>query len=363
MNTLVSLESYTSFYYYVMLVVVLITFFRSSSYSIISSKNLGSIKTMSLFLLLFVTLYMGLRPISWRFGDMTIYNDAFEKYFNGMPFNILSHDLVFEYFMYFCAQIMSASMFFFFCSLLYVIPVWFACKKWFQDYTFYAFLALITSFSFWTYGVNGIRNGIATSLFLYALSQEKLVFKIIFVLIAIGFHKSVIIPAAALALTYFYLDTKKYFYVWLLCIPLSLVAGGFFEGLFAGFMDDDRARYLTTFKEEFKDSFSNSGFRWDFLLYSGSVVYVAYFFIFKKKFDDPVYNRLVCVYLAANAFWILVIKASFSNRFAYLSWFMMGVVITYPYLTKIQIRNQHKVLGMVLLAYFGFTYLMNVILI
>ncbi len=338
---------------------VVFTFFRSTSTSINSAKNLGSVKSIGGFLLLFVVSYMGLRPISFRFGDMIIYNQSYENYLYGMPF-IPANDIIFEYFMYNCAQVMTASMFFLFCTFLYVLPLWAACKKWFAAYNYYAFLALVASFSFWAFGTNGIRNGIATSIFLYAISRDKIVFKVIFILIAIGFHKSVVIPTAALVLTYFYVDPKKYFYGWLACIPLSLVSGGFWEGLFAGFMADDRVSYLTGTNEQ--GEFSSTGFRWDFLLYSASAVYAAYFFIFKKKFVDLNYNRLVCIYLAANGFWILVIRANFSNRFAYLSWFMMGIIIVYPFLTKIQIKNQHRVLGGVLLAYFAFTYLMNVIL-
>lgn len=359
MNTLVPLEYYASTYFNVVLMMVLLTFFRSSATAINSNKNLGSIKFMGGFLLLFVTLYMGLRPVNWRFGDMVVYNQSYENYLYGMPF-IPSSDIVFEYFMFNCAQIMTASSFFLLCTLLYVVPLWAACRKWFAAYNYYAFLALVASFSFWAFGTNGIRNGIATSIFLYALSRDKLVFKVIWIIVALGFHKSVAIPTAALVLTYFYANSKKYFYGWLACIPLSLVSGGFWEGLFAGFMADDRVSYLTGTNEQ--GEFSSTGFRWDFVLYSASAVYAAYFFIFKKKFQDPIYNRLVCVYLAANAFWILVIRANFSNRFAYLSWFMMGIIIVYPFLTKIQIKNQHKVLAVVLLAYFAFTYLMNVIL-
>ncbi|OYX85617.1 MAG: hypothetical protein B7Y83_04160 [Flavobacteriales bacterium 32-34-25] len=360
MNTLVPIDIYTPFYYYIILIVILITFFRSNAIAINATKNLGSIKSLAGFLLLFVVAYMGLRPINWRFGDMVIYNQSYENYLYGMPF-IPSSDIVFEYFMYNCAQIMTASTFFLVCTLLYVLPLWAACIKWFGAYRYYAFLALVASFSFWAFGTNGIRNGIATSIFLYALSRDKIVFKVLFVIIAIGFHKSIAIPTGALILTYFYADSKKYFYGWLACIPLSLVAGGFWEGLFAGLMADDRVSYLTGTNEQ--GEFSSTGFRWDFLLYSASAVYAAYFFIFKKKFMDPTYNRLVCIYLAANGFWVLVIRANFSNRFAYLSWFMMGIIIVYPFLKKIQIKNQHRVLATVLLAYFAFTYLMNVILI
>lgn len=357
----IPLQYYSLFYFYFLLFISFLVFLWSKSILITDSKNITAIRFLGFLLLFFNLFYIGFRPISIAFGDMAIYDRDYQNYVLRDSF-IPIQDVGFDFFMYSCSRIMNASMFFFLCSFLYVLPLWYACKKWFKSYFFYGFFILITSFSFWAYAVNGIRNGIATSIFLYALSRDKMITKFFLIIIAISFHKSVIIPTVALVLTLFYANPKKFFYGWLACIPLSLLAGGFWESLFAGFMDDDRSRYLTTFKEQFKDSFSSSGFRWDFLLYSASAVFAAYYFIFKKKYEDPIYNRLVCVYLAANAFWILVIRASFSNRFAYLSWFMMGIIIVYPFLTKIQIKNQHRVLGTVLLAYFGFTFLMNVIL-
>lgn len=357
----IPIQYYTRVYYYFLLTLVLLTFVKSKSLSITDSRSIKSNNKLANFILLFTIIYIGYRPVNGAyFGDMGTYAQSFQKYQMGESPDF-NGDVIFNSFMKFCSSIMSVQIFFLVCSLLYVLPLWAACIKWFKRYSYYALLALVISFSFWSYGTNGIRNGIATSIFLYALSRDKMVFKILFVLLAFGFHKSIIIPTAALALTYFYSNPRKYFYGWLLCIPLSLVSGGFWEGLFAGLMADERVSYLTDGNVN-NDSFSSTGFRWDFLMYSASAVYAAYFFIFKKKFIDPTYNRLVCVYLAANAFWILVIRANFSNRFAYLSWFMMGIVIVYPFLTKIQLKKQHQVLGLVLLAYFGFTFFMNVVL-
>jgi hypothetical protein len=357
----IPLHYYTSIYYYFLLVVVFLTYARSRSTDITARKSIDANRSLGFFALIFTIFYIGLRPISGAyFGDMATYAQSFERYQMGEA-NLFKEDVVFDFFVRFCAKIMSVQLFFVVCILLYVLPLWSACKKWFKEYSFYAFLALLVSFSFWAYGTNGIRNGIATSFFLYALSKDKMHFKVALVVLAIGIHKSMLIPAVALGLTYFYKNPKTYFYAWLLCIPLSLVSGGFWEGLFSGFMTDERASYLTEGNVN-DDVFSSTGFRWDFVLYSASAVYSAYFFIFKKNFTDEKYNRLVCIYLTANAFWILVIRANFSNRFAYLSWFMMAIIIVYPFLTKIQIKNQHKVLGIVLVAYFGFSFLMNVIL-
>ena len=127
---------------------------------------------------------------------------------------------------------------------------------------------------------------------------------------------------------------------------------------FLGF-NDRAAGYLT---DEADDQFSRIGFRWDFLLYSATAVYAGWYFIFHKKFEDKFYRQLFNTYLIANGFWILVIRASFSNRFAYLSWFIMGVIIVYPFLKMQFFNKQNKVLGNVIFLYFAFTYILTVIL-
>lgn len=360
MFNFIPLEYYSYLYYYFLLIIVVFTFFRSATTSLQNSKLISSNNAVATFILLFTILYMGLRPVSFFFGDMTTYAESFERFQAGETVNS-TVDVFFSSFMKLCSSIMTAEYFFLLCSLLYIMPLWIACKKWFKNYHYYAFLAIIISFSFWTYGVNGIRNGIATSFFVLAISRKSLIYKFLLIALAISFHKSILIPTAALLMTYFYKDPKKYFYGWLICIPVSLVSGGFWESLFAGFVEDDRASYLTGGNVN-GDNFSSTGFRWDFLLYSASAVYCAYYFIFSKNFKDDNYDRLVCIYLAANAFWILVIRANFSNRFAYLSWFLMGLILVYPFVTKIQMNKQHKVLGIVLVAYFAFTFLMNVII-
>ncbi len=353
----IPIEYYTTIYFNVLLLVMFILKTKTKSFK----SNMQFMKNISVFLLFFTVIYMGFRPVSGRyFGDMSTYATTFERYQAGEIINFRG-DFLFNLFIKICSAIMSVQFFFLVCATLYTVPLWFACKKWFSTYYSYAFIALIVSLSFWAYGANGIRNGIATSLFLFALSRDKMFYKVLFIFISIGIHNSLLIPTTALIITYFYNNSRVYFFGWLLAIPVSLISGSFWEGFFAGLIEDERVSYLTDGNIN-NDDFSSTGFRWDFLIYSAAAVYCAYFFIYKKSFKDKIYNRLVGVYLISNAFWILVIRANFSNRFAYLSWFMMGIIIVYPFLIKIQMKKQLKVLGFVLLAYFSFTYFMNVIL-
>lgn len=333
-----------------MLIITLFIFVDTQRNSI-QKSNYGII------LLLFIILYMGLRPVSGQyFGDMGVYSRYFSDYKSGLPV-IANKDLLFHYFMKFCSYFMNVSTFFVVCASLYIIPMYIISKKWFKDYWFYAFLMLVASFSFWAYGTNGIRNGIATSFFLLAISRDKRIFQILWLLIAVGFHKTLLLPVAGFVITWFYNLPKGFFIFWLATIPLSLIFPGFWENFFADFITDERSGFFTDGNVN-EDSFSSVGFRWDFLLYSATGVFAGWYYIFKLGLKDKIYIQLFNTFLFANAFWILVIRANFSNRFAYLSWFLLALVIVYPWIKKYISANQFVTLGWIILAYFGFTFFM-----
>jgi hypothetical protein len=146
--------------------------------------------------------------------------------------------------------------------------------------------------------------------------------------------------------------------IWIGAIPLSLALGGFWETFFAGLglADERLGGYLLTAGDA--ESFNRVGFRWDFLIYSAGAVFAGWYFIFKRNYYDKLYHQIFNIYVLCNAFWILVIRASFSNRFAYLSWFLMALVIIYPLLKQNFFKNQHFFIGKIAVFYFSFTYLM-----
>lgn len=258
-----------------------------------------------------------------------------------------------------CAYIMPVKAFFMLIDILYIIPCYIFSKKYFTKYWFYAFFMFVGSFSFWAFGTNGIRNGVGTSFFILSLCfyDRKWVMYSLFI-IAILFHSSVIIPFAAFMAAEFYKNPKVYLYAWLAAIPLSLAGGSIWQDLFfnhlgfaertSGYMEGESA----------EGSFSATGFRWDFLLYSSFGIIAGYYFIFEKKITDKFYIHLFGVYAIANAFWVLVITANYSNRFAYLSWFLMAPLIAYPMFKYRIWKDQYKVFAVILSIYYLFTYIM-----
>jgi len=360
--TFVPLEYYALLFYYFLAVVTLFAYVQSAHVDIDDNGNLRRKNAIGVFMLVVLIFYMGLRPVSGKyFVDMFSYNRVFHAYADGGQI-LIEKDIVFNYFMKLCAMIMTADMFFLLCAALYIVPMYAVSKKFFGQYWFYAFLMAIGSMSFWSYGVNGIRNGIATSIFLLALSRDKRYATWLLIILATMIHKSVLIPAGAYAICLVFNNTKWILWCWFGAIPLSLAFGKSWENFFMslGLVEYDRLEGY--FGDEAAEQVVSAGFRWDFLAYSAIAVYAGWYFIKKRKFENVTYTRMYNIFLIANAFWILIIRASFSNRFAYLSWFLMGFVIIYPLLRNRFYTGQHKVIALIMLAYFILTFILNVLL-
>ena len=356
----IPINSYTAIYYNIMMMVMLITLFHSYQGDLFQPASKKFSASMGFILLLFIALYIGTRPVSGVFVDMANYGRIFLRIQAG-EIPIVKSDYLFNYFMIFCSKIMSDRWFFFICALIYIIPCYLFSKKYGGSYWYFVFFIFVGSYMFWPFATNGIRNGLGTSLFILALCyyDRKIVLYALMAL-SFGIHNSLIIPIFAFAVSGIYKNPKVYLYIWLAAIPLSLVGGGFWESLFGGlgFGEDTRASDYLTKGNVNNDAFAYTGFRWDFLFYSSFAAFAGWYFIFKKEITDKFYIHLWGTYMIGNAFWILIIRANFSNRFAYLSWFLMAPVIAYPMLRYKLFPNQYRIVGLVLAFYYLFTYFM-----
>jgi hypothetical protein len=354
----IPLKNYYDVYIYISLFIVMVNLLHAYTVDLNSSKNLVFLKATGYTTLIFLTLYLGLRPVSGRyFVDMGTYYEYFKIYSFGADVTS-TKDIFFHYFMKFSSNFMTAHGFFLLMDIIYIFPLYVFSKKYFKQYWFYSFLVLIVSFSFYSYGTNGIRNGVATSLFVLGLCfpKNKIKTVICFVMAAL-FHKSLSLPIGAYILTLVYNNPKTYIKAWVVSIPVSLIMGSVFVSIFASLGFDDRlAGYLTG--QGGLDVQVYTGFRWDFIFYSSFAIFAGWYFIVKKGFYDTFYFKIFNIYLICNAFWILVIRAPFSNRFAYLSWFLMGIVIMYPILKQRLFKNHQLFISKVITAYFLFTFLM-----
>lgn len=312
--------------------------------------------------------WIGGRPISgYYFGDTSNYAYSYYLMRGSMFLPSDSDEWLWYRLMYICSQVMDVSAFFTLVDIGYFGLTLWACRRLTPNNVLVSFLFCLGAFSFFTYGVNGIRNGLACSIILLMLSfitgnkREKIVAAAL-AFIAFNIHRSTALPILMSALSLLYIRNFKTAYIfWILSIFISLVAGGAVSSIFVGLGFDDRLQsYMVSTPKE--DVFSHTGFRWDFLIYSMMPIVLGYYIVIKRGIRDRKYELLLNTYTLCNAFWVMVIRASYSNRFAYLSWFMYPVVLAYP-LLKLDIwdEQQGKYLKNIMLAHVGFTWFMSTI--
>lgn len=227
-----------------------------------------------------------------------------------------------------------------------------------------AMLFAFSAFSFFTFGTNGLRNGLACSMVMVAIvfvaTEKKYGWAVAvgMCVLALGVHRSTMLPIMCLlAAATVVKDTKTALYFWIASIPISLVAGSAVTNYFASWEFDERMASYG--KEAVEGSgFSHVGFRWDFLLYSAMPVWLISYIVFQRNIKDRAFHIISTVYLLSNAFWVMVCRSSFSNRFAYLSWFIYPLVIAYPMIRMKIWKDQDRRVGLILLAHAGFSMFM-----
>lgn len=316
-----------------------------------------------IYIFLFIV-FVGLRPISgYYFGDTANYAQSYDLFVNGIAsYDPTSKEWFFEWLMYHCSQLMNVQGFFLLVEILYVLPVLWACKKFVPNHALLMFLVCMGAFSFFSYGTNGIRNGMACSLIIAALAcvQGNLFQKIIggvLAFLAFNIHRSTALPIACILATFFVKDTRLVLGWWVASIFLSLVAGGPIEAFFTSLGFDDRMEGYSSANAD-ATLFSSIGFRWDFLLYSAMPILLGYYVVIKRKIWDKNYLLLLHTYILCNSFWVMMIRAAFSNRFAYLSWFLYALVLIYPCLKLPIWKDQGKKVGLIVMAHLLFTLIM-----
>lgn len=347
----------------------------------------------ALILTLFLMVYMGLRPVSHVFGDTVNYAWGY-KLANGLAFFKMDfeEEWLWEFILLTCKQSgFTVNMWFFIIEIGYLGFVFLGLRKLLHENPWMAMLFFLSAFSTFTFGTNGIRNGLACSMvvFAFAIAANKGVGQLIqagiVLVLAFGIHRSTALPIIAFFVASYLIKSPKFAIgFWVASIGLSLVLGGFFTNFFMGLGFDDRMTSYATSMEQNKDQFSQTGFRWDFLLYSAMPVWLTWYIC--KKVDEEralygetqeeietgvpgagriadahsmrVFYILSTTYMLANSFWVMVNKAAFSNRFAYLSWFMYPVVIAYAVIRLHIWEDQDKKAGLILVAHAGFTILM-----
>lgn len=336
-------------------------------------KDVPSSQLFTCFFSILIILFIGLRPISGKyFTDMPLYAHTYNNIYDGI-FGGASDsrgEWLFYYMGNTCKSLgLIDREYFLVLAALYFGLMAATCWRLMRRNMYVALLFCLMSFSCYSFGVNGIRNGVAASVMMLAITylhienKKHLAIALLLMFASVGIHKAMFLPGFCAVVALFWLkDPRNAIYFWILSIFISLVAGNYVTEFFVSLGFDDRMEEyanLDEFGEVMESVNVKAGFRIDFILYSIMPIIMAWYVTVKRNFKDRLYNVISSTYILANSFWIMVIRSEQSNRFAYLSWFLYPIVIAYPLLRMSIWENQDRKLATILFLYSGFTFFME----
>lgn len=353
-------------YQYIYLLVVLVLTvisclnYASYTYERLQYRNQKSNYLSTMMLAAAVAIFIGLRPLHRVFIDMMNYHEHLvwlsERDFE---FNWEAENIIFDNIEgYFGTHNISEEFFFLTISIINFGSTFIAIRKFFPNDSFFAYLVFLGAFSTFSYATNGIKAGAAAGLFLCAMAYfRNIPLCTLFCLLSLGFHHSMIVPIFALICAKLCKNNKIYLGFWIFSALMAVLHITIFQELFSSFGDDSASKYLDVENANQWDLKAGQ-FRFDFLLYSASVILVGYFAIYKYKLVDSFYTAILNIYTLTNSVWLLCMYANFTNRIAYLSWSMIPVLLIYPYLKDKLFATQYKWVALIAILHLAFTLFM-----
>ena len=317
----------------------------------------------SIFLMIFLCfliLMIGLCPAEYG-SDKSRY----EVMFVNAPYLDLKKDIGWQYYVVLFNRILPNTIVFFLVTAAFYVWSNYRFIRAFvpRDKVYYLFLLTVVSLGFLSYGVNTIRAGVALGFVLLAfINKDKKIIFLILSLIAVAIHKSMLIPIISFVIPMYFHNTKTYLGLWLLMLCVSLLDISIFSEAIQMVTDniDNRVEgYLSATQDA---NYLKVGFRWDFVIYSMIPIVIGYVYIYKKGFTDRFYCHLYNCYLLANSLWLIVIRIPYTDRFAYLSWFLMPILLLYPLLRKKDVFNRQPMIVTVIIFFLSaLNFTMNVL--
>lgn len=327
-------------------------------------------KLLVIALCVFFVLFFGFRPTRYfnESNDTNLYTIMFDYVKTGHWNDGLEKlgDPFFRFVELLCVKFTDVTGWYIVVAVFYIGGMAYASFSLFPRHGIIAILFFITSFSFMSFGGNGIRNGMASSIALVGLTflakyadfknYINLIFGAGILILSYYTHRSMsLVFLSSLIALFVSKNVKANLLVWFICVALSAIYGDYMTRFISSLSGDERMIYYGNAVVD-SSLFSRTGFRWDFILYSSLPIILAVWTAFFGKPTDNKYNFLINTYILSNAAWVLVNQIAYSNRFAYLSWFMMPLVLAYP-LSNIQlVKHQSLLCGLFLFIQLAILY-------
>lgn len=367
MFSIIQGDDYPLVYYLLVLFLTIIIIGRYSNYNQSHlSVTHRRFSLVYLLLTVFFILFIGMRPINGvSFVDMPAYNAYYLKRMgDSFTFDWNTENRIFDNLILFLASLrVSAVSFFIIIAAIYFGGISLTCSLLFDKDKMASFIVYLGAFSTLAYSTNGIKAGAAAALFLVALAfnkNGKWLLAVLFLFLSWGFHHSMVLPVVAFFICKIIKNPRFYLVLWMVAFVLAAFHMTFIQHFFATFVDEQGATYLLGNEVHVRRDIMG-GFRIDFILYSFAPLFIGWLAMLKNARLSKDYLFLLNLYTLTNSVWLLCMYAEFTNRIAYLSWFMFPIVLIYPLLKEKWGKQQFQTFTWVAFGHLAFTLILQLV--
>lgn len=317
-------------------------------------------KTPGMVLAILSIVYIGLRP-THLYLDSMLYMQIFELVQTGQwrELPMVGSEWLWSGIELLFIRHSDCQMWYLLIAFVYVWGQVEACRKWFPNHFTTAIIFMLTAMSFWAYATNGIRNGMAVSVVLwgFALLGNSTPRKVVgFAVASLGIfiHTSVALTIIMAFACLWLPNYKTCLYIWVACFLISIPFSSTLVSALNFINFDERIAYY----QNYDGSFADTTYRWDFVVYSVIPIVLGWYAIVRRGMRDAAYEFILSTYALTNAFWVIINTISYSNRFAYLSWFLYPFLLVWPLTGERFIKRQGVVAALALIAFASFNAMM-----
>lgn len=286
---------------------------------------------------LFFLVFLFLRPIfgDFAFADSGMYESRFNfaKKHNAIFEN---RDLAFSYLTLILSKLMNFRMYIITLSITMFLLMFNIGKRLLgKDYIIFMMLYIFCVYTF-TLLTSMLRQEMALLVFFCGIVMDRKLAKYTLVLIAVLFHKSIILLVLTIiAVDFIKVNIKTLICLWLIGSALAFSTQGNYLHFFNFLSLDDRFNYIIA-NDPSSPYFTPKKFRWDFWLFSFS--FIIFIGIAKKfmKTVDKRFDYFSKIYIVSNILWLFLMFSNHTNRFALMSWSVI------PFLLSVFIINTDK---------------------
>lgn len=354
MNTLDNSFLYNLGYYILLFIIYLSVIREANRRKVRISKGL-------IFLILFIIgLYIGLRPLDVG-TDTKNYLRGYilsQSQFNDNEYNKFGSDPLFNIVRKGLAQIVSYRFFLIIVEYTILFLIYKSCKLASitdKKSTLLLLLFILSSSCAYNFQTNIIRNGLAiAAIFVYShyIYNKKPINGIIYLIIGIGCHFSVLLPLVIfLFCRYTNLDIKYYYLFFTICLLMSFYNIGIHTFIGVGDIDFNKAnKYLssidgTTYKIGFRPTFAI--YNTFFLLLFNYIAKSNSFLIYYLKY-----------YTVSSGIFFLFFGIPFSDRIGAFSWLAIPYIL-YIGLHEASIPRKKLIINISFITYLLISYLIS----